>query len=89
MSFEAPSDAFNVYYANDGGSFGIALSNAELRYDISANGMETRVSGSEIPVSVEASAASSELSLTVPLAASATPSDAAVAPVLSRPRRQR
>jgi hypothetical protein len=78
MSFEDPSDAFNVFYANDGGNFGIALSNAELRYDISAEGMVTRVAGSEIPVPVEASAASSALSLTVPLAASATPSDAAV-----------
>jgi hypothetical protein len=78
MSFETPSDAFDLYYANDGGNFGIALSNAELRYDIAANGMVTRVSGTEIPVSVEASAASSELSLTVPLAASATPADAAV-----------
>jgi hypothetical protein len=78
MSFEDPSDAFNVFYANDGGNFGIALSNAELRYDISAESMVTRVAGSEIPVPVEASAASSALSLTVPLAASATPSDAAV-----------
>jgi hypothetical protein len=78
LSFESPSDSFNVYYANDGGSFGIALSNDALLYDIFANGMETRVSGSEIPTQIEASAASSELSLTVPLAASATPSDAAL-----------
>jgi hypothetical protein len=78
LSFDSPSDAFNLFYGNEGGRFGIALSNAELQYDIAATGMQTRVSGSEIPVQVEASAASSELSLTVPLAASATPSDAGV-----------
>ena len=70
-----PSACFT---ANEGGDFGVALSNAELRYDIAAEGIVTRVAGSEIPVPVEASAASSELSLTVPLAASATPSDAAI-----------
>jgi hypothetical protein len=78
LSFEEPGEAFSVYYANDGGNFGIALSNAEFRYDLAAEAMETRVSGSDIPVPVTVSAASSELSLTVPLAASATPSNAAV-----------
>jgi len=78
FSFEDSSDAFSLFYANEGGDFGVALSNAELRYDIAAEGIVTRVAGSEIPVPVEASAESSELSLTVPLAASATPSDAAI-----------
>jgi hypothetical protein len=78
MSFEAPGESFSVYYANDGGNFGIALSNEELRYDISASGMETRVSGADIPVEVAVTATSSELSLTVPLAAAPEPSDAAL-----------
>lgn len=78
LSFEDPTQAFNVFYANNGGNFGVALSNAELRYDIAAEGMETRVSGTDIPVPVEVSATASELSLTVPLAAAATPSDAAL-----------
>jgi hypothetical protein len=72
-----PAKAF-IRYTNDGGNFGIALSNAELRYDISATGMDTRVSGADIPVPIAANAASSELSLTVPLAASPEPSNAAV-----------
>jgi hypothetical protein len=67
FSFEDSSNAFSLFYANDGGDFGVALSNAELRYDIAAEGIVTRVAGSEIPVPVEASAASSELSLTIPL----------------------
>jgi hypothetical protein len=60
------------------GTSGSRLSNAELRYDISATGMETRVSGADLPVPIAANAASSELSLTVPLAASPEPSNAAV-----------
>lgn len=78
MSFEDPTQAFNVYYANGGGTAGVALSNAELRYDISATGMETRVSGTELPARIEVSAAASELSLTIPLAAAPTPSTAAM-----------
>jgi hypothetical protein len=78
MSFEAPGESFDIRYTNDGGNFGIALSNAELRYDISATGMDTRVSGADLPVPIAANAASSELSLTVPLAASPEPSNAAV-----------
>ncbi len=78
MSFEEPSQAFNIFYANDGGNLGVALSNEALIYDISAQGMETRVSASDLPVPIAASAASSELSLTIPLAASPTPSTAAV-----------
>jgi hypothetical protein len=48
MSFEAPA-TFQRLLRNDGGNFGIALSNEELRYDISASGMETRVSGATFP----------------------------------------
>jgi hypothetical protein len=89
MSFESPAKRSSVYYANDGGNFGIALVECGTALRHLGHRMETRVSGAEIPVPIEASAASSELSLTVPLAASPEPSDAAVAPVLPRSRRQR
>jgi hypothetical protein len=78
ISFDSPDETFDMSYSNEGGAFGFAFSGSSLRYDIAAEGMQTRISGSEIPMPVEVSASSSELSLTVPLAASATPSEAAI-----------
>ncbi|MDG4646820.1 DUF2125 domain-containing protein [Roseibacterium sp. SDUM158017] len=78
VSFDSPADSFAAAYSNEGGEFGIELSNEALAYDISATGIEARVSGSEIPVAVAVSAASSELSLSLPLAASPELSEASV-----------
>ncbi|MCU4652435.1 DUF2125 domain-containing protein [Roseibacterium sp. SDUM158016] len=78
MAFDSPSDTFDAFYSNEGGSFGIGLSADALSYDISAQAMETRVSGSEIPVPVQVTAASGALSLQIPLSAQPEPSSAAV-----------
>jgi hypothetical protein len=78
MSLDSPEAVFALSYANAGGTFGLAFSEAALRYDISAEDIEMEVSGSDIPVPVAASAAGSELSLAIPLAARPEPSEAAV-----------
>lgn len=72
-----PEGGFDASFANEGGSFGFALTGDRMAYDISATGSRTRVTGGDIPVPVEIAVASSALSLSVPLTASDTPSDAA------------
>lgn len=78
MSFESATDSFRADYANEGGSFALAFSEEALVYDISAREISFETLGSEIPVPVTATASSSEVSLTVPLAASPEPSQASL-----------
>jgi len=75
MQYMDPDDSFEAVYSNTGGSIGATVSSEMITYDIAATGMNTRVSGSEIPVPVEISLGSSELSMAIPLAASDEPQD--------------
>jgi hypothetical protein len=78
VSFDSPTDDFELAYRNEGGSFGVGFSEQSLSYEIATRESVSRTSGSEIPFPVEVSSASSELALTIPLAASEAPSDAAL-----------
>ncbi len=78
FSFDEPGQAFAVLYGNEGGSLGVNFSEDAIGYDIMAQGMQTRVTGSELPVPVELAVASSELSFQIPLAAGPAPQDVAI-----------
>jgi hypothetical protein len=78
IAVDDPEADFDASFANEGGSFGFSLSDDRLVYDIAATGARLRMTGGEIPVPVEIGSASSALSLSVPLAASDTPSDASL-----------
>jgi hypothetical protein len=78
MTIDIPDQSGQLNYGNEGGSFGFAMSEEELTYDVSAQGIEFDFTGSDIPVPVAVSAASSEVSLVVPLAARPEPSQASL-----------
>ncbi|MBY6202955.1 DUF2125 domain-containing protein [Maritalea mobilis] len=78
FAFEDRGDSFDLFYSNAGGRLATALTTEEISYDIAVRDMETRIAGSEMPFPVAVSAASGELGLTAPLAASDTPEDAAL-----------
>ncbi len=68
--FDFEGDTAQGSYTNTGGSIGVGFTPERITYDIAANGMQTQISGSEIPVPIEISARSTELSFEIPLAAS-------------------
>jgi len=69
VSFDDTEQSFSTSYTNEGGAFGIALSNDEIRFSDIAEQAEVQVSASESPVPVQYSAASTELVLAIPLSA--------------------
>ncbi|MBY4894466.1 hypothetical protein KUL25_17045 [Rhodobacteraceae bacterium N5(2021)] len=75
MQFEAPGEGFAAIYSNEGGAIGASISSEAISYDIAASGARATITGTEIPVPVEISVGSSELVLSVPMAASDTPQD--------------
>lgn len=78
MQFDMPGEAFAAFYTNDGGTIGAAISTEAISYDIAASGANMTMTGSDIPVPIAVSVGSSELALSVPLAASDTPQDMGV-----------
>lgn len=75
MQFESPDEAFAGLYSNDGGTFTIGITPDGMIYEIAATGARAMVTGSEIPVPVEVSTASSEIAFSIPLYASDAPAD--------------
>lgn len=78
LSFEDPFQNFTAVYSNTGGSLGMAFSEAAIGYDITSTGMQTRVTGSDIPVPVEVALASSAIAFDIPLQPADAPQDVAV-----------
>lgn len=73
--FEDDYESFGITYTNDGGAIGAAVSSEALNYDISASGANATILSRDLPVPVQLSTGSSEISLTMPLSASDTPQD--------------
>lgn len=78
MRLNAPDEGFEAVYSNDGGTIGASVSPDAITYDIAASGARAMITGVEIPVPVEVSVGSSELVLSIPMAASDTPQDMAL-----------
>lgn len=75
MMFEEPGESFTLLYSNDGGSVGASVSSEMLTYDIAATGANARFVSGEFPVPMELSVGSSEIVLSMPLAAADDPQD--------------
>lgn len=75
MALEEPTEGFAVAYSNDGGTIGASISPESISYDIMASGAQALITGEEIPVPVEISVGSSEIALTIPVAAGDTAQD--------------
>lgn len=73
LTFEHPSDAFNVFLSNEGGSIRTVLADREFDYRITATGSSTHLALPDLPVPIEYSVESSEIALNLPIAASADP----------------
>jgi hypothetical protein len=73
MTFEHPTDAFNIFASNNGGSLRTVFADDRLEYRITTTGSRTYFAGGDVPVPVEFSVGSAELALTVPLAMAADP----------------
>jgi hypothetical protein len=78
MTFEHPTEAFNLFATNRGGSMAATFSETEIDYRIATTGSETLFAGPDLPVPVEFSVASAEVAFRVPLAAASTPQPMAV-----------
>ena len=73
LTFEHPTDAFNLFASNDGGRLTSILSDSLVDYSISTSGSMTHFSGGDLPVPIEFSVGSAEISFIVPLAADPEP----------------
>jgi hypothetical protein len=78
MTFEHPTEAFNLFAANTGGSMAATFSETEIDYRIATTDSETLFAGPDLPVPVEFSVGSAEVAFRVPLAAASAPQPMAV-----------
>jgi hypothetical protein len=78
LTFEHPTDAFNLFASNRGGSLAATFSETEIDYRITTTGSTTYFNGPDLPVPVEYSVGSAEIAFRVPLAAGPAPQPAAV-----------
>jgi len=73
LTFEHPTDAFNVFASNEGGRLTSVFSDREIDYRITTIGSSTHFASPDLPVPVEYSVGSAEIALRVPLAAAPDP----------------
>jgi len=70
LTFEHPTDPFNVFASNDGGSLSGTFSEDVFDYRIVTTGSSTHIAGPDLPVPIEFTVGSAEIALRMPLAAS-------------------
>jgi len=70
LTFEHPTDAFNLFVSNRGGSLGATVSETLIDYRITSSESSSHFASGDLPVPVEFSVGSAEIALSVPLAAS-------------------
>jgi len=73
LTFEHPTDAFNVFASNRGGQVRSVFSDSEIDYRITTTGSATHFASPDLPVPIDYSVASAEIALRVPLAAAPEP----------------
>ncbi|PWK59862.1 uncharacterized protein DUF2125 [Roseicyclus mahoneyensis] len=73
MTFEHPTDAFNAFASNEGGSLRTVFSESALEYRITTTGSSSYFAGGGSPVPIEYSVGSAEIALRVPLGTATDP----------------
>ena len=83
FTVQEPSGATVGKFSSTGGEIGVALSEQELTYAISATGQTVSMSGPEIPLPINAQLGEVGFALTLPLSPADAPQDASLSVVLS------
>ena len=73
VTFQHPTDAFNLFAANDGGTLSGRFSENAMDYRLTTTGSSTYFNGPDLPVPVDFSVASAEIAFRVPLSAAPEP----------------